>query len=160
VTDKQKKLLGFGGVGIAGVLIYMHMHSSSGASTAAASPTNSTATGSITPYTPQPVTTLEPGESVYDPNSQNLLTTPTPIDNSTGNVPGLGAQAGTAAAPGYSVNVNYPPQISTVSNATKPVKRVANPVRPKNVPANAVYSGNVAPGSNYKGVGAGWWVKK
>jgi hypothetical protein len=159
MTDQQKKMLGLGGVGIAGFLIYRHMHSTS---TTAASPTaaNSSATGSITPYTPQSPVTLSAGESVYDPNSQNLLTTPTPIDNSANNTPGLGSQATAPSQPAYSVNVNYPANPVTTSNTTKPVKRVANPVRPKNVPKNAVYAGNVSPGSNYKGVGAGWWVKK
>lgn len=157
MTDQQKKLLGIGGVSAVG--LYLYMKNKKGTTTATPV-TNSTATGSITPYTPQSPVTIPAGESVYDPNSQNLLTAPNPIDNSTSATPGIGSQSTAAAAPAYSVNVNYPPQISTVSNATKPVKRVANPVRPKNVPANAVYSGNVSPGSNYKGVGAGWWVKK
>lgn len=152
MTDKQKKLLGFGGVGVAGVLIYRHMHSGS-STTAAAAPTNSSATGSITPYTPQSPVTLSPGESVYDPNSENLLTTPAAIESS-------GAQTTAPTQPQYAPQVTYPVNINTTSNATKPVKRVANPVRPKNVPASAVYSGNKAPGTNYKGVGAGWWVKK
>lgn len=158
MTDKQKKMLGLGGVGLAGLLIYRHMHSAT--ATSATPISNSSATGTITPFDPQPITTLQPGESVYDPNSQALLTTPSPIDT-TGGAPGdTGTQASAPAQPQYAVNVNYPPIITTTPNRTKPVKRVANPIRPKNVPANAVYTGNKAPGANYKGVGAGWWVKK
>lgn len=157
MTDQQKKLLGIGGISVAGLLVYRQLHP---AAKTAAPITNSSATGSITPYTPQSPVTLSPGESVYDPNSQNLLTTPTPIgEDIAGSAAANSPQVTAPTNPGYTVNVNYPPIISTTSNATKPVKRVANPVRPKNVPANAVYGGNVSPGKNYKGVGAGWWVK-
>ena len=118
MTTDQKKALGLAGVGLAGLLIYRHMNKA----TAPAPVTNSSATGSIAPFDPQPVTTLQPGESVYDPNSQALLSTPTPIDN-TGGTPGLGTQATAPSAPSYSVYVSYPTNVTNIKNAPKPTKR-------------------------------------
>jgi hypothetical protein len=110
MTDDQKRALGIGGVGIAGFLLYRHLHSSGtsligGTATPNTSGLTSGAVGgSVAPYTPQTPIPLPPGESVYDPNSEALLNTPTAYPAPQP----AAAQADTAAAPAYQVNVNYP----------------------------------------------------
>lgn len=119
MTSDQKRALGIGGVAVAGLLVWRHLHPTR---TTAAPATPVTTTGSIAPYTPQAPLPLQPGESVYDPNSQALLSTPQPIDTASP-VAGPGNQSVTAAAPSYSVNVTYPQTVRMVKPAAKPAKR-------------------------------------
>ena len=133
MNDKQKKMLGLGGVGVAGLLVYRHLHPSTAATAASPTTMNSSATGTITPYTPQSPVTVPAGSSIYDPNNQALLTAPGTVDN-TGSMAGTtGTQAVAAAAPSYSVNVNYPSTLKTVKQTVKPTKRAAvkKPAKPK-----------------------------
>lgn len=136
MNDQQKKLAGFGGVAAAGLFLYSRMHAKP--TTKTATPiSNSSATGSITPYTPQSPLPLQAGESIYDPNSEALLTTPAgrsapfaPGDmtfHSSGD-----GQSAVAAAPSYVVNVTYPSTVKTVKQTVKPTKRVVakKPVKP------------------------------
>lgn len=159
MTDKQKKTLGIGGIGVAGLLVYSHLRG--GSKTTATPVTNPSATGSVTPYTPQSPLTLQPGESVYDPNSENLLTTPTPIDT-TGSVPGNGNQTVAPSQPAYSVNVNYPAAATTTSNAKKPaIRKVGSPAGPHG--AIVAPSGKKPPnkpGYITIGTGRGGWIYK
>jgi hypothetical protein len=144
MTTDQKRALGIGGLGIGGFLLYRHFHPT--ASTSAQGLTNSTATGSITPYTPQAPLTLAPGESVYDPNSGGLYNTPTagtagaaaPVDTSgstaatTADMSGLSAppQATTPAAPNYVTNNYYPAPVTKKKANPKPAKRKPTVKRP------------------------------
>lgn len=127
MTEQQKRALGIGGVGIAGVLLWQRTRSKKRAQTAA---TPVSTTGSIAPYTPQNPVTLQPGESIYDPNTQGLLTTPTPIDTTSVDA-GAGNQTSSPAAPAYTVNVNYPTTVKTVRAAKKPVKRPVKKAKAK-----------------------------
>lgn len=112
MDDKQKRALGIGGVALGGILLWRHMHS--GSTRTVIQPVSTQ--GSIQPYTPQTPIPLQPGESIYDPNSQALLSTPTPVNTSSA-LAGPGNQASTPSAPNYVVNVAFP-------KAT-PVKRAA-----------------------------------
>lgn len=123
MTDDQKKALGLGAIGIVGLFLLSRAR---GGTVKQAVST----TGSIAPYTPQTPIPLPAGESIYDPNSQVLLTTPAPMTTLPLQVPpgttlpGLGTQTTAPSAPAYSVNVTYPTHVATKSAAKKPTKRV------------------------------------
>lgn len=88
--NKDRKIaLASLGVAIVGVILYRRSKSSGSTTVVASSPQ-----GSVQPYTPQQPLVLQPNESVYDPNSEGLLTAPT--------------QGTTPSAPAYNIKVNYP----------------------------------------------------
>lgn len=119
MTDKEKRYLGIGAVGIVGFLLYSRMHSGGTAASNRRQVTNAYAqashpVGSTTPYTPQSPIVVPQGESIYDPNSENLLNTPTAIPQ---------PQATTPSAPAYVVNVNSPRTHRTQKNTKRATKR-------------------------------------
>lgn len=74
------------GIGVAGLYFaYRQLHPSKATSTrkaasnASPSLTSGAVGGSITPFTPQAPLILQPGESVYDPNTTGLYNTPTAV---------------------------------------------------------------------------------
>lgn len=100
MNDKQKRALGVGAVGVVGLLAYRQQRRKGSARTTL---TNglaqaSSPVGSTTPFVPQAPIVVPPGESIYDPNSQNLLNTPSI------NPP----QSVTPGGPSYVVNVAPP----------------------------------------------------
>lgn len=120
MNDKQKRALGVGGVAVGGLLAYRHLHSGKGRA-AGGTMTNglaqaSSLTGSTTPFVPQAPIVVPAGESIYDPNSQGLLTTPT--------VPTQ--QATTPGGPAYVVNVSTPRTHGTTRNHRRAVTRPHN----------------------------------
>jgi hypothetical protein len=118
MTDDQKRALGIGGVAVGGFLLYRYMHkttSTVAGGKGAPALTNATVGGSITPYTPQNPVVLQPGESVYDPNTEGLVNTPTAMPAK--------PQAVTPAAPSYVVKVNYPKPTGMTRTRRKPAKR-------------------------------------
>lgn len=126
MTDDQKRALSIGGVGLGGLLLWRHFHSTSSSLTGGTATPNtagltSGASGSIAPFVPQSPITVAPGESVYDPNTEGLYNTPTAT--SAGQPVPIPAQVTTPAAPGYTVNVNYPKPASTKKKTVKPTKR-------------------------------------
>lgn len=118
MTSDQKRALTIGGIGIGGLLLWRRMHGA--ATTSRTTPVSTTS--QIAPYTPQAPVTLQAGESIYDPNSEALLTTPTPVDTSSA-IAGAGNQSSAAAAPSYSINVTYPQTVRMVKPTRKPAKR-------------------------------------
>lgn len=128
MTDDQKRALAIGGVGIAALVIVSRLRKGTTA-TAPPQPT----TGSVAPFVPQAPLEVPAGESVYDPNSQVLLSTPAPsvdagVPFTSSNTPGSGTQATAPSAPSYSVNVNYPAPARRQSHAKRATKR--KPTRP------------------------------
>lgn len=118
MNDKQKRALGIGAIGIVGVLAYRHLHSGSRPVTNFGTPTNglaqaSSPVGSTMPYTPQSPVVVPAGESIYDPNAEALINTPTAIP----------PQATTKAAPAYVVNVIEPKHVAVKKNRRRPGKR-------------------------------------
>lgn len=133
MTDDQKRALAIGGVGIAALLVVSRLR---GGRTAVAPPQPTT--GQVAPYTPQAPVIVAAGESVYDPNSQALLTTPASstdagVPGTANNTPGLGTQATAPGAPSYAVNVNYPAPVRRQSHAKRATKR--KPTRVTRSPA-------------------------
>ena len=126
-TDQKRALgLGIGGAGV--IIAYLKYKKDSGSSSTPAAgkaTSNATpsltngATGSVTPYTPQSPVTLQPGESVYNPNTGALYSAPddtTTPDTAT-------PQATSAASPAYVVNVNYPATVAKAAVTKKPATR-------------------------------------
>lgn len=130
MNEDQKRALLIGGVGIAGLVVISRLRSG-GASRVPTQPT----TGSVAPFVPQAPIPIPAGESIYDPNSQVLLSTPAPVTDanmpwvgSASQVPGLaelgaGTQATAPGAPSYVVNVQYPTPVRRVSHAKRATKR-------------------------------------
>lgn len=117
MDDKQKRALGIGAIGVGGVLAYRHLHSKSAVSTNGTLTNGlaqaSSPVGSTTPYTPQAPIVVPAGESIYDPNSEDLLnTTATPAP-----------QAVTPSGPAYVVNITTPKAVATKSNKKKAATR-------------------------------------
>lgn len=145
MTDKQKRLLGIGGVSIAGLIAYRRMHSGrtqSNSGRLTNSLAGSGASGSIAPYTPQSPILVPPGESVYDPNSESLLNTP---PQSTSDTP---PQSTTPGAPAYTVNVIAPRIVGSKTHRKRPTKRTHHgghgghlhkPHHPANSPAHPAH---------------------
>lgn len=119
MNDKQKLALGIGGTVVAAVIAH-HFTSP----TKTATPVQPVSLqGSITPPAPQQPVTLQGGESLYDPNTAQLLNTPTAI-------PTAPPQVSSPAGPAYVVNVNYPKAVAMRKLAKKPAKRKVS-VKPK-----------------------------
>ena len=119
MPGKNKGLV-IGSVAVGGFLLYRHFK---GRSSAAATPTsgNSSATGSITPYTPQSPILVPAGESVYDPNSESLLNTPPAPASTTGTTASPASPTATASPlPTY---IQLPAAVSTAKTAKKATKR-------------------------------------
>lgn len=118
MDDKQKRVLAIGGVGVGGLLVYRHLHSgktvtrSSGLTNGLAQ-ASSGATGSTVPFVPQSPIVVPPGESIYDPNSQALLNTPSTTP----------PQAVTPSGPAYVVNVAPPKTHATRRNTRRAATR-------------------------------------
>lgn len=104
MTKDQKRAATVAAAG-GGGLFLLYRHQQKNASTGHGPPpvTNAGAFGQVAPYTPQDPVPLDPGQSIYDPNSEGLLNTPTAFPPG----PGAQPQATTAAAPQYVVKVNY-----------------------------------------------------
>lgn len=118
MTQDQKRALTIGGVGLGALLLWSRTRG--GSTKQRVVPV--TTTGQVAPYTPQAPVPLQPGESIYDPNSQALLSTPAPIDTTT-SLAGPGNQGTAPAAPSYTVNVSYPRTVRRVVQRRKPTKR-------------------------------------
>lgn len=169
MTHDQKRALTIGGLGIGAVILYMRYRSSkSPASSVTPTPSNSSATGSITPFTPQSPIVVPAGESIYDPNSEALLNTPpaTAAQAAAAPITTLGTpQVTTPSAPTYTVDVAYPAPVATTSAAVKPATRlsaltsaqkkagdIALPFGPTKPTAQAGYTA--------VGTGKGNWIEK
>jgi hypothetical protein len=132
VNQNQKVLIAAGGVSLVALYVYRKNGAKkSGGSTTVVSPVSTS--GSVAPYTPQQPVTLQAGESVYNPNNNDLLTTPS--DNSGA------AQSAVAAAPSYTPSITYSPVFTTraaktaaTKQATAKTKTVAKTTKPKTVP--------------------------
>lgn len=130
-----------------------------------------TGTGSVAPAPtdPQSQVTLEPGESVYDPNTGGFLTAPGgdggggsdpsgAIDSlanaisdaiAAGTAGGqVGEDAGTSGAPSVGAGGTHAGQTSTKHK------------RPKGVPKSAIWRGPRSPGKGFRGIGGGWWERR
>lgn len=145
---KQGLLVGGGALGL--VLVYRKVHGGGGGKGPV--PVTSGSGGQIAPYTPQSPVTLDPGQSVYDPNSEGLINTPTAPSAGGLISPPAPPQSAIPGNPGYTVNVTYPP-ITTKTPATrKPA------VRPKYAPKTAKRTGAKPPAPGWRGIGGGWWA--
>lgn len=92
LTREQKIGLASLGVGVVG--LYLYKKSQTQKATASTAVPVSTQ-GSIAASTPQQPEILDPGQTVYDPNTGNFLTTPS-------------GQTKTPSGPSYIINVVYP----------------------------------------------------
>lgn len=123
MNTQQKQALGVGVAALGLVVVYKKIHG--GSTTTSQGVTSLTSAGQIAPYTPQSVTTLDPGQSIYDPNSQDFLG---PAQNAPAEPPVATTTAPQTTAPsqpGYTVNVQYPATTGSTKNTTKPAQRVS-----------------------------------
>lgn len=128
MTTDQKRALGLGVGGIGLFLGYQRLHR--GTPATAPGPVDASAQGQVAPYTPQNPVTLDPGQSLYDPNSQGFVNTPTAPSAGATLLPDPNTAA--AAGPGYVVNVNYPATHTTAPQAKRKKPAVRKPaVTPK-----------------------------
>lgn len=124
MTTQQKQALAIGGGALGLLVIYRRRHKA----TTGGPTLTSGYGGSVAPYTPQTPITLDPGQTIYDPNNPGLWNTPTaPWAGNPEPTPP--PQSNGPSGPGYVVNVNYPPV------ATKGHKRVKPGRRPQRPPA-------------------------
>jgi hypothetical protein len=142
MTTDQKRALGLAVAGAGGLAaLYKHFHGSTTAtnntSSGAPSVTYGGTTGGIAPYTPQQPVTLQPNESVYNPNN-NLLAT-APGTNDTVTPAATTPQASAPGAPAYVVNVSYPATHAKKPAAKKPAKRKVT--KPKSTKVKAAKHG-------------------
>jgi hypothetical protein len=111
--------------------------------------------GSVQPYTPQEPIPLQPGESIYDPNTVGLYNTPTAI-SAGGSLIG---QTGGPSQPGYVVNVNYPGSVHKTATTVKPAKRKPNTKYGPTLKAAPFGKKKPVAPSGYHtvGLGGGYW---
>lgn len=127
MTTDQKRAIGIGAVGLAGLFLLSRRGTTGRSQTVQAT----SPTGSTTPFVPQAPVLVPAGESLYDPNSQNLLTpsgppvamSPLPLNI-----------APPASHPAYVVNVNYPKPVTRRSHAKRHTKRTPSVHRPTKPP--------------------------
>ena len=145
MTKQQKTALGVAAAGGGGLFLYMRSKkkkSSTSTVTAATSPVSTQ--GSLGNADTQPPVVLEAGESVYDPNSEELLNTPppsTPSNLVANTVPAAAAQSVLASVPqsvaptmpNYTINVDYPSTtvMAPAKPQAKPAKRKATTKKKK-----------------------------
>lgn len=136
MDKNQKVALGVAGVAGGGILLYRRLHPASKTTQVPVS-----TQGSITPYTPQSPIVLQPGESIYDPNTGGLLNTPATkptyslypyYTTGVGDVTAPPAanpsqpstpQATAPSAPGYTINVKLPKRTGRQKLVSKASKR-------------------------------------
>jgi hypothetical protein len=106
LTKDQKIGLASAGIGLVGLYYY---HKQKSDATVGNNTTNVPVNtqGSIQPYTPQSPIALQPGESIYDPNTEGLYTTPSG-QGGPNQFPSVTGQTQSPGAPHYRINVHYP----------------------------------------------------
>jgi|SRR5215469_497265 len=145
-------------IAFVGIYYYRKKLSSSSSSTTGI-PTDTTA--APTPQAPQ---VLQPGESLYDPNTGALTTAPGSSDSSSTVPPDYNALAAAVAAAVVAAEPQPQPigggPALVPSNPTPstPAPTVTAPIRPNYAPSNAIWKGPNKPGPGWRGIGGGWWA--
>lgn len=143
LSDAQKQMIGIGGATVAAYFLWRYEQHKSSGTPAAAAGQSAASFGQLAPYTPQQPITLQPGESIYDPNSGALLGAPGGTGGSSagsgdsGGVSGpvdttpVATQSTNPGQPMYTINVRYPKKTGTVKASAKPAKRKVTLSKPK-----------------------------